>query len=81
MIGAASLIGETVYFANLRDHRRRPRFKATNGDKVWSFPSGAYNPVISDGKRLYLTGYKHIYSLKVAPEGARAKKKSGQKQP
>ena len=31
---------------------------AANGEKVLSFHDGAYNPVISDGKRLYLTGYK-----------------------
>ena len=49
VIGAASLIGETVYFANLEPPDDR-RGEATNGEEVDS-NGGAYNPVISDGKR------------------------------
>jgi outer membrane protein assembly factor BamB len=63
VIGAASLIGETVYVANL-DKTETDGFDADSGEKVWSFKDGAYNPVISDGVRLYLTGYKTIYALK-----------------
>jgi outer membrane protein assembly factor BamB len=63
VIGAASLIGETVYVANL-DKTETFAFNAVNGEKVWSFKDGAYNPVISDGVRLYLTGYKTLYALK-----------------
>jgi outer membrane protein assembly factor BamB len=63
VIGAASLIGETVYVANL-DKTETFAFNAANGEKVWSFKDGAYNPVISDGVRLYLTGYKTLYALK-----------------
>jgi outer membrane protein assembly factor BamB len=63
VIGAASLIGETVYVANL-DNTQTYAFNAVNGEKVWSFKDGAYNPVISDGIRLYLTGYKTLYALR-----------------
>jgi outer membrane protein assembly factor BamB len=63
VIGAASLIGETVYVANL-DNTQTYAFNAANGEKLWSFKDGAYNPVISDGVRLYLTGYKTLYALK-----------------
>jgi outer membrane protein assembly factor BamB len=63
VIGAASLIGETVYVANL-DNTETYAFNAANGEKVWSFKDGAYNPVISDGVRLYLTGYKTLYALR-----------------
>jgi outer membrane protein assembly factor BamB len=63
VIGAASLIDETVYFANL-DNTETIGVNASNGDKEFTFRDGAYNPVISDGKRLYLTGYKTIYALK-----------------
>ena len=73
VIGAASLIGETVYFANLRT-TETTAVRAADGEEVWSFRNGAYNPVISDGKRIYLTGYKHIYSLKPG-----TKKKQGKK--
>ncbi len=63
VIGAASLIGETVYVANL-DKTQTYAFNAANGERLWTFKDGAYNPVISDGRRLYLTGYKTIYALK-----------------
>lgn len=80
VIGAASLIGETVYVANL-DKTETYAFNAANGEKVWSFKDGAYNPVISDGRRLYLTGYKTIYALQpvtpaqVQTKAAKAKQK------
>jgi outer membrane protein assembly factor BamB len=61
--GAASLIGETVYVGDLSTTRTHG-FNAASGKKVFEFRDGAYNPVISDGKRLYLTGYKTIYSMK-----------------
>jgi outer membrane protein assembly factor BamB len=81
--GAASLIGETVYVADL-DTTRTHGYNAENGEKVFEFRDGAYNPVISDGVRLYLTGYKQIYAL-VPTEGqgqngivvSAAKKKDG----
>ncbi|HET8975113.1 MAG TPA: PQQ-binding-like beta-propeller repeat protein [Solirubrobacterales bacterium] len=63
VIGAASLIGETVYVANL-DTTETYAFNAANGERIWTFRDGAYNPIISDGKRLYLTGYKTIYAMR-----------------
>jgi outer membrane protein assembly factor BamB len=63
--GAASLIGETVYVGDLTTTRTHG-YNASNGKEIFTFRDGAYNPVISDGKRLYLTGYKTIYSLKPA---------------
>ena len=63
VIGAGSLIGETVYVASL-DKTETYAFNVANGEEVWTFKDGAYNPVISDGRRLYLTGYKTIYALK-----------------
>jgi outer membrane protein assembly factor BamB len=68
IIGAASLVGETIYFANLRNTDTRA-LDARNGREIWSFRDGAYNPVISDGERIYLTGYKYIYGLREAKPG------------
>ena len=65
--------------------RRQPRqtetfaFNAANGEKVWTFKDGAYNPVISDGVRLYLTGYKTLYALKPrTPAEVRRKAKAAE---
>jgi outer membrane protein assembly factor BamB len=84
VIGAGSLVGETVYVANL-DKTETDAFDAASGRKLWSFKDGAYNPVISDGKNLYLTGYKTLYALnpttssKLAQKAkkARTKQKGG----
>jgi outer membrane protein assembly factor BamB len=63
VIGAASVIGNIVYVANLGT-TETDGFDTASGKKVWTFKDGAYNPVISDGRSLYLTGYKTIYRLK-----------------
>jgi outer membrane protein assembly factor BamB len=63
VIGAASVIGDIVYFANLQT-RDTTGVDAATGKQVFHFGDGAYNPVISDGNRLYITGYKTIYALK-----------------
>ena len=60
--GAASLIGDTVYVADPQ-HTSTYGFDAANGHQVWTLKDGAYNPVISDGKDIFLTGYKTIYAL------------------
>ncbi len=73
VIGAASLIGETVYVANL-DTTETFAFDAASGEKTWTFRDGAYNPIVSDGKRVYLTGYKTVYGLKPASATAGKKK-------
>ena len=63
--GAASLIGDTVYVADLQ-HTSTYGFDVRNGHKVLEYTDGAYNPVISDGKDVFLTGYKTIYDLRPA---------------
>jgi outer membrane protein assembly factor BamB len=84
VIGAASLVGETVYVANL-DKTETDAFNAATGEKLWSFKDGAYNPVISDGQSLYLTGYKTLYALRPTTRAQLAKKakkaKGKQKKP
>jgi hypothetical protein len=34
-----------------------------NGNRVFHRSRGAYNPVVSDGKRIYLTGYASVTAL------------------
>ena len=61
--GAGSLIGHTVYVANIAK-TRTIGFNIANGKRVFAFRDGAYNPIISDGRLLFLTGRKQIYALK-----------------
>ena len=62
--GAATVIGEIVYFASLDHPRGAVAVRASDGHQVWQFSTGAYNPIISDGNRLFLTGYKTVAGLK-----------------
>src|SRR5829696_1064106 len=63
--GAASLIGDTAYVADLKTTSTYG-FDIRNGHRVFQYSDGAYNPVISNGKGLFLTGYKTLYALRPA---------------
>ena len=43
--------------------RRTFAVDARTGRLVWRFPDGEYSPVIADRRRLYLTGFTHLYGL------------------
>ncbi|MEA2492251.1 MAG: hypothetical protein QOJ29_162 [Thermoleophilaceae bacterium] len=60
--GAASIIGHSVYFSSL-SARRTWALSAKTGRTLWSIGKGAFNPAISDGKRLYITGYGGQYAF------------------
>lgn len=60
--GGASVIGHTVYFSTVHTHKTFG-VDVESGKQVWFFGHGAYTPAISDGQRLYLTGYSSEYGL------------------
>jgi len=60
--GGASVIGRVVYFSTVHTHKTFG-VDVESGKLVWSFGHGAYTPAISDGQRLYLTGYSSEYGL------------------
>jgi outer membrane protein assembly factor BamB len=60
--GGASIVGDIVYFANIRK-KTTTGLNARTGRRVFSFPDGAYNPVISDTRTIFLVGDKALYSL------------------
>jgi outer membrane protein assembly factor BamB len=61
--GAGSVVGDVFYVGDLKTTQTFG-FSATNGREVFASNDGAYNPVISDGRLLYMTGYRVIYALK-----------------
>jgi outer membrane protein assembly factor BamB len=63
--GAATVIGDVVYYSNL-GKENTAALNARTGNKVWEFHAGAFNPVISDGRRIYLTGYSAQYAFEPA---------------
>jgi outer membrane protein assembly factor BamB len=60
--GSATVIGRIVYFADLA-HARTIGLGISTGRPVFSMGTGAFDPVISDGRNLYLTGYSSLSSL------------------
>lgn len=60
--GAASVIGDLVYFSSL-SRRRTWALNAKTGRPRWSLGRGAFNPAISDGIRIYITGYSSQYAF------------------
>jgi outer membrane protein assembly factor BamB len=93
VIGSLSAIGDIVYVAEFTG-KTTSGFMMRSGKKVFEYPYGTYTPVISDGRRLYLTGYSSITALepftprpKAAPRqqakqgGAGAKPRGAQDRP
>ena len=60
--GAATVVGDIVYFSNLSAHTTIG-LGARTGAPVFYFGRGAFNPVISDGRRIFLTGYSSLYAF------------------
>jgi glucose dehydrogenase len=70
--GGASVIGDIVYYADL-GNKRTIGLDARSGRKVFEHERGSYNPVVSDGETIYLTGYHAMYGL--VPLSAQDKRK------
>ncbi|HVQ59526.1 MAG TPA: PQQ-binding-like beta-propeller repeat protein [Solirubrobacterales bacterium] len=62
VIGSLSAIGDIVYVAEFTN-KSTSGFMMRSGRRVFRYPKGTYTPVISDGRRIYLTGYSSITAL------------------
>ena len=60
--GSATIVGRTVYFADLGTHRTYGLGIST-GRQSFELQTGSFDPVISDGKNIYLTGLTGLYSF------------------
>jgi outer membrane protein assembly factor BamB len=60
--GSATIVGRVVYFADLAHHRTYGLGIST-GRVLFEKHTGAFDPVISDGKNIYLTGFTALYAL------------------
>jgi outer membrane protein assembly factor BamB len=60
--GSATVVGRTVYFADLGQHRTYGLGIST-GRVVFTKGTGSFDPVVSDGTHIYLTGYTSLFAL------------------
>ncbi len=86
VVGSLSAIGDIVYVAEFTNNATNG-FMMRSGRRVFHYPRGTYSPVISDGRRIYLTGYSSITALqpykykravgpaKVAPKAKKTQQK------
>jgi outer membrane protein assembly factor BamB len=61
--GGATVVGNLVYFSDAT-RRMTHALNATTGRNVWSVKKGAFNPVISDGRTIFLIGHSTEYALR-----------------
>jgi outer membrane protein assembly factor BamB len=57
--GSATIVGRILYFANLAKHSTTG-LDVRTGTPVYSTNQGSFDPVVSDGRRIYLTGYTSV---------------------
>src|SRR3954449_9339285 len=62
VVGSLSAVGDIVYVAEFTNDATNG-FMMKSGRRVFRYPKGTYTPVISDGRRIYLTGYSSITAL------------------
>jgi outer membrane protein assembly factor BamB len=60
--GSATIVGNVVYFSDLATHRTIGLGIST-GKQVYSLDSGSFDPVISDGHNLYVSGYSALFGF------------------
>jgi outer membrane protein assembly factor BamB len=60
--GSATIVRGIVYYSDLGS-RTTTGLNARTGATVWSFPDGAFNPVICDPGAIYLSGYSMLYQM------------------
>ncbi len=60
--GGSTIIGDVVYFATLPD-TATTGLDIRRGRRVFHFSDGKFDPAISDGKRLYIDGYRTLYAF------------------
>jgi outer membrane protein assembly factor BamB len=60
--GAATVVGDIVYFGDLKS-RSTTGLGARTGRGVFHYPRGGFNPVVSDGRDLFVVGYASLSRL------------------
>jgi outer membrane protein assembly factor BamB len=71
VLGAATVLGEVVYVGVIGPNIGTLGFDVRTGKQVFESELGEYNPVISDGARMYLTGASNVRAFEHETEAER----------
>jgi outer membrane protein assembly factor BamB len=74
--GASTVVGDIVYFSTING-KNTFGLGARTGRRVFYIGRGAYNPVVSDGRTIFLNGYSSLYALR--PLSARGEVKAAKR--
>lgn len=72
--GAATVVGGIVYYSNW-GKRNTTALGARTGRRVWTSGRGAFNPVVSNGRTIYVTGFATVAAFE--PRSGKKAKKAG----
>jgi outer membrane protein assembly factor BamB len=59
--GGTVVIGDLVFYSTL--NKTTTAVGARTGKFIWRTRRGAFNPAVSDGRRLFLVGYSSLFAL------------------
>jgi outer membrane protein assembly factor BamB len=76
--GSPTIVGRTVYFSDLGKHHTYG-LSTNNGHVVFSKGFGAFDPVVSDGTRLFVAGARSVSAYIHRPAGTAAPKRPAHK--
>ena len=74
--GGSTIIGGVVYFATLPD-TATTGLDIRRGRRVFHFRDGKFDPAVSDGKRLYIDGYRTLYAFDPVGAGRASRRPRG----
>ena len=80
--GAGSVIGDVAYVSVIGEAIGTIGYDIESGKKVFEHELGEYNPAITDGQRLFLTGYSNLRAFtpaKVRKKEDKANGKTGER--
>ncbi|MCX6390066.1 MAG: PQQ-like beta-propeller repeat protein [Solirubrobacterales bacterium] len=61
--GGATVIGDLVWFADL-GNTRNLALRTSDGKQVFEMGTGSFNPVVTDGRRMFIVGYGDMFGYK-----------------
>jgi len=76
ILGSPSVVDRTVYVSGIGPNIGTFGYAVNKGQQVFSNSEGEYNPVISDGKRIYLTGTSTIRAFKPETKAEKKRKRA-----
>jgi outer membrane protein assembly factor BamB len=71
--GGTVVLGDLVFYSTLNKHTTA--LGANTGKTVWTIPRGAFNPVVSDGRGIFLNGMTNLYGIDGRPPRPRPTRK------